>query len=213
MKIAFVSDTHGFEGSLRIPECDVLVHCGDVCSSFGDMASIDNIAYWFEQLKEKGIVKEVVLVAGNHDTNFLSKPEFSRFRLKKGCHFLQNSGVEIDGIKFYGTMFLDIVRDDNLIADMRELIDSRIEFYNNMPDDIDVLITHHPPDLLPLSLTIDGFNLGCPMLMDAVKRIKPKVHAFGHCHAGHGLKSGWPTTFINASNGYENYPIPMVSLQ
>jgi len=212
MKIAFISDTHGFEGSLNIPKCDILVHCGDVCAGFGEMSAIDNIAYWFEQLKERDIVKEIILVAGNHDTNFLSKPEFSKFRLKKGCHFLQNSGIEIDGVKFYGTMFLDIIRNDDIFPTIGDVIESREQFYNNMPEDIDVLITHQPPDLDPLSITANKFNLGCPILKSAVERIKPKVHAFGHVHEGYGRFSDDTTTYINASVGYGDREVQVIEI-
>ena len=210
MKIAFVSDTHGFEGSLDIPECDVLVHAGDVCSGFGELMSIQNIAYWFEQLKSKGTVKEIILVPGNHDTNFLSKPEMSKALLKRGCHFLQNEEVEIDGVKFYGTMFLDIVRNDSFL-NLEDVIDGRIEFYDNMPE-CDVLITHQPPDIPHMSTTVDGFNLGCPFLKIAVEKLAPKIHSFGHVHNGAGQQQIGPTLFINAANGYENHPIPIVEI-
>ena len=215
MKIAFVSDTHGFEGSLKIPKCDVLVHCGDVCPAFGELSAIDNIAYWFENLKQVG---EVILVAGNHDTNFISRPEQSKFIIKKGCHYLQNEELVIDGITFFGMSFLDIIREYDvkslLIPDfISEEVDKRRKYYEMIPEYTDVLITHQPPDLPPYSCTTDGFNLGCPILKEAVDRIKPKIHAFGHVHTGYGLKSGWPTTYINASNGYENNIVQTVSLQ
>ncbi len=196
MKIAFISDTHGFEGQLNVPKCDVLVHCGDVCASFGELSSIENIAYWFEQLKKSDTVQEVILVAGNHDTNFSSKPEMSKALLKNSCHFLQNDEVVINGIKFYGTTFLDILRVSNNIS---QETDDRVKFYNTIPKDTDVLITHHPPDILPLSGTIDGFNFGCPILKSVVEQIAPKVHAFGHSHEGGGMFYDGTTTYINAA--------------
>jgi len=211
-KIAFVSDTHGFEGVLNIPKCDVLVHCGDVCSGFGELMAIENIAYWFEQLKKEDIVQEVILVAGNHDTNFLSKPEMSKALLKRGCHFLQNEELIIDDVKFYGTMFLDIVRNDSLLLKVEEIIDSRVEFYEGIPKDTDVLITHQPPDLVPLSLTEDGFNLGCPILRKATEKIKPIAHAFGHCHRGYGIRIQNGIKYINASIGHGEREIPTITI-
>lgn len=195
MKIVCISDTHRMHAELKIPECDVLIHCGDF-SGWGELQSVDDIAYWFDHLKDVG---EILLVAGNHDVNFLNRPEQSKFIIKKSCHYLDNKEVVIDGIKFYGMTFLDIIR-KSVFETICDRIDDRKKVYDDIPEDTDVLVTHHPPDIPELSETEDGFNLGCPFLMDAVQRIKPKIHVFGHVHSSYGIKQVDQTTFINASS-------------
>ena len=48
----------------------------------------------------------------------------------------------------------------------------------------------------PLKNILDGFpslppndkrRLGCPFLVDTIKRVKPKLHVFGHVHEGYGV--------------------------
>ena len=48
MKIIFISDTHTLHGQMleKIPDGDVLVHCGDV-SGRGTGSEIDNFFFWF----------------------------------------------------------------------------------------------------------------------------------------------------------------------
>ena len=45
-----------------------------------------------------------------------------------------------------------------------------------------------------------GERVGCADLLEIVKKIKPRVHAFGHIHEGYGLKEIEGTQFINACN-------------
>lgn len=53
-------------------------------------------------------------------------------------------------------------------------------------DNIDILITHTPPqshlDLSPV------YSTGCPYLLSETWRIRPKLHVFGHIHAGYGCE-------------------------
>mmetsp|Transcript_26224 Transcript_26224/g.42464 ORF Transcript_26224/g.42464 Transcript_26224/m.42464 type:complete len:149 (-) Transcript_26224:1078-1524(-) len=55
--------------------------------------------------------------------------------------------------------------------------------WDSIPNDIDILATHSPPyghyDRDP-----KGIRIGSKSLADAVLRVKPLVHAFGHVHAG-----------------------------
>jgi Calcineurin-like phosphoesterase len=51
--------------------------------------------------------------------------------------------------------------------------------------DIDVLMSHGPPKYR-LDKTEDGENVGCKHLWRAVRRSRPRLHVFGHVHAGFG---------------------------
>jgi Icc-related predicted phosphoesterase len=71
--------------------------------------------------------------------------------------------------------------------------------YATIPDDVDILVTHGPPygilDASPGAL----HHAGCPQLLEAVARLKPKLHVFGHVHGAHGMLSTEDTLFVNAA--------------
>jgi Icc-related predicted phosphoesterase len=51
---------------------------------------------------------------------------------------------------------------------------------------------------VPRDLTGGYENTGCEELLPAVKRIRPKLHVFGHIHEGYGVERRDGTTFVNA---------------
>ncbi|KAK5063064.1 hypothetical protein LTR84_005140 [Exophiala bonariae] len=56
---------------------------------------------------------------------------------------------------------------------------------------VDIMITHGPPKGL-LDRTVDGMEVGCEHLLEAVRRCRPLVHCFGHIHEGWGaLVKDW----------------------
>lgn len=73
----------------------------------------------------------------------------------------------------------------------------------NIPSDTDVLITHQPPYRMMDESA--GLHYGNRTLLDAVKRIKPKAHLFGHIHNAYGMSESSDTLFSNASVVDENY--------
>ncbi|KAK0513521.1 hypothetical protein JMJ35_004507 [Cladonia borealis] len=56
-----------------------------------------------------------------------------------------------------------------------------------IPDDIDIVMTHGPPRGI-LDWCPQG-NVGCSNLVQAVRRVKPLMHCFGHIHEGHGVEA------------------------
>ncbi|KAF2749225.1 Metallo-dependent phosphatase [Sporormia fimetaria CBS 119925] len=60
---------------------------------------------------------------------------------------------------------------------------------NPVPDfpHIDVMMTHGPPGGI-LDKACSGEHVGCPFLLLAARRCKPKIHCFGHIHEGWGAK-------------------------
>jgi hypothetical protein len=78
-----------------------------------------------------------------------------------------------------------------------------------IPDDTDVLVTHGPAHGT-LDKAMDGYSCGCHDLKEAVARIKPRLHCFGHIHFSYGCSTithpdGKITNSINASICGENY--------
>ena len=59
-------------------------------------------------------------------------------------------------------------------------------------------------------------HAGCLDLLNRVKKIKPKIHIFGHIHYSNGLKIEDGTKFINVSctnEAYELYYKPYFQVQ
>lgn len=81
--------------------------------------------------------------------------------------------------------------------------------WDMIPENTDVLITHGPPHGI-LDQTVRGkLHVGCQELLEAVYRIKPKLHLFGHIHEARGKIEYDGITFMNASSvdlRYKNYP-------
>lgn len=48
-------------------------------------------------------------------------------------------------------------------------------------------------------MTLEGEDVGCEDLYKAIKRINPRVNAFGHIHEGYGTYEDGQTIFINCS--------------
>ena len=63
-----------------------------------------------------------------------------------------------------------------------------------------------------MDLCADGEQVGCIDLLNAVKNIRPKIHAFGHIHESHGCLQIDHTTFINASSLDEKYKNPRLPI-
>lgn len=209
-----ISDTHTKTDGLALPPGDVLIHAGDFTSTglpqevenFNKYLSLQNFQY-------------KVIIAGNHDITFdvesyesdLKKrfhSYYSRYKksepftaeeVKKkltGCIYLEDSGVEIEGYKIYGSPWSPTFYDWGFNLPRGKAI---LEKWKKIPTDTDILITHGPPYKI-LDKTISGSYAGCEDLLNEIKnRIKPKFHIFGHIHEGYGVHEEEGTTFINAS--------------
>lgn len=180
MRILHLSDTHGMHHRLKdLPPADIIVHSGDG-SEEGEMDEILDFLDWFFNLD----YKHKIFVAGNQD---LSLDGGNIENLPKDCHYLHHSGVEIEGIKFWGVPYF--------LSD--ELEGSFQLIMNPIPDETDILISHRPP--LGILDFEDGNHVGCYTLYKSAMNVCPRYHLFGHVHAGYGIKSSKYTTFINAS--------------
>lgn len=181
MKILHLSDTHGKHREITtMPLADVLVHSGDFTLAGGDMEALDFIE-WLCDLP----YKHKIFIAGNHDDCML---DATLEGLPDDVHYLCDSGITINGISFYGApMFVTFEGED-----LKEL-----EQYEQIPDSIDVLITHRPP-LGILDSIDDNLHYGSSVLLDKVTKIKPKMHLFGHVHSACGTINWKGITFSNA---------------
>ena len=209
MKFTCISDTHGKHDLLKIPDADVIFHSGD-CTGRGRESEIVEFLEWYGKLPHK----HKVLIAGNHDFGFESNKErYKKIAEDNGIIYLQDSGCEIEGIKIWGSPqtpeFCDWAfncwRTEKL-AELSDRYEYIGKFWDMIPDDTDILITHGPPyDIMDKCPN----PVGCVELRKKILEIKPKFHIFGHIHegAGHLLHdymdpeiTDLDTMFINASS-------------
>ena len=57
---------------------------------------------------------------------------------------------------------------------------------NPIPNDVSIVMTHGPPKEV-LDLCPQG-NVGCDILLQAIHRVKPLMHCFGHIHESSGVE-------------------------
>ncbi|MDJ0973317.1 MAG: metallophosphatase domain-containing protein [Planctomycetota bacterium] len=189
MRLVCLSDTHGMEPEGGVPPGDVLVHAGDLTTR-GTRPEVEAAHAWLAALPHR----HKVVVAGNHDWAFERDATWARATMT-GVTYLEDAEALIDGIRFWGSpwqpWFFDwafnLQRGAELAAKWAQI-----------PDGVDVLITHGPPAGHG-DVTWDGRGVGCADLLEAVQRVRPRVHVFGHIHEGYGTTESDGTTFINAS--------------
>lgn len=198
MKLCIISDTHNKHKRLsKLPEADVIIHCGDM-TSMGHSHEIVDFMKWFSKLN----YQYKICIAGNHDWLFDTNRLIAREKVPENVIYLEDSGVEIEGIKFWGTPVQ--LPFNNWAFNKPEA--RLIPHWQAIPDDIDVLITHQPPYSIFDWSVYDLKHTGSPSLYkEVVERIKPKVHCFGHIHSGYGVKIIENIKFVNASNLDEDY--------
>ncbi|MCH5226425.1 MAG: metallophosphatase domain-containing protein [Muribaculaceae bacterium] len=186
MKILHISDTHGAHRRMgELPEVDVLIHSGDFTMTGSEAEAIDFLN-WFCDLPHKN----KIFICGNHDECLYGA---NIDGLDNNVHYLNNSGIEIDGIKFYG---IPLFMGDSMFGKQNL-------FYEKIPGDTNVLITHCPPyGILDFD---DGRNWGSEELLTAVSNLSPQAHLFGHIHKSHGIERNGSTLYSNAAIMNEDY--------
>lgn len=196
MRLVLLSDTHTKHNQVVVPDGDILVHAGDFTYT-GARHEYEEVIEWLKGLPHE----HKVIVAGNHDFG-------SRVleNIAPNIHYLENSGMEIGGIKFWGSPITPVfgrwAHMANRGADIKH-------YWDTIPTNTDVLITHGPPvGLLDLPSPFNSFHCGCEELHDAVfDRVKPKIHVFGHIHGGYGYRKYRGIDFYNASVVDEAYNV------
>jgi len=186
MDITFISDTHGLHGRLKLNPGTVLIHTGDV-TEYGSEDEVADFLFWFS----KQPFSYKVFIAGNHDL-FLEEctPAKRKKMIPSDIIYLQNSGIEIKGLKVWGSpvtpYFLGMAFNARQGTEIRKV-------WNKIPAGTDILITHGPPKGV-----LDN-GVGDEELLLQVFKIQPAVHCFGHAHGQNGIETVNGTTFINAS--------------
>lgn len=193
MKLVCISDTHSLHRRIpEIPDGDVLIHAGDSLGQ-GTLENIEDLNDWLGTLPHR----HKLVIAGNHDWAFQNDPEKARAILTHAI-YLEDSGVEIDGIRFWGSPWSPTFMHWAFMLDRGEPLNEK---WQRIPDDTDVLITHVPPhgmgDEAISSFTAQ--HVGCRDLMIRLHQLNLQAHIFGHIHEGYGTYLFRDMHVVNAS--------------
>jgi predicted phosphohydrolase len=190
MRLVLLSDTHNLHAALAVPEGDLLIHAGDL-SMMGSLEDVEAFDAWLAGLPHP----HKIVIAGNHDFCFERAPGEAEARLTRAV-YLRDSGLTLGGLRFWGSPWQPWFFDWAFNLQRGPEIRAK---WDLIPADTDVLITHGPPAGHG-DLTTRGDHAGCADLLDAIRRVRPRLHVFGHIHEGYGQTSEGETLCVNASN-------------
>ena len=189
MRIVCISDTHGHHDGIDLPDGDLLLHAGDL-TTHGALEEIEAFDRWLATLPHR----HKVVIAGNHDFAFEQEPREAQARIAHAT-YLQDEAVTIEGIRIWGSpwqpWFYDWAFNLERGAEIRAKWDL-------VPDGTDLLVTHGPP-FGHGDATLRGEAVAGADLLDAVRRVGPRLHVFGHIHEGYGVTREGGTLCVNAS--------------
>ena len=224
MRIVCISDTHSLHPMIEhdLPEGDVLIHAGD-CTNKGTKRDVEEFVHWYMNLKG---FDTKIFIAGNHDFAF----EEHRFPHHQGDYdwyyhlmneenlshsdvvYLEDSEFTIESpefkrpVKFWGSPWQPEFY--NWAFNLPRMGDDLKRYWDMIPNDTDVLITHGPPHEARDFVTNwrqGGINVGCELLRVRVEEVKPLLHVFGHIHCGYGAAYIKDTLYVNAATCTEQY--------
>ncbi len=171
MKILQISDTHNRHRQLtNLPEADVIVHCGDFADN-GTEEEVLDFLNWYIDLP----YKYKIFVTGNHDLCLWDAKDIED--LPENVFFLQDRGVTIEGVKFFGIAYN---HSERLI-----------------PEGTDIVITHEPPIMILDESA--GIHWGDVPLFKRIMEVRPRYHLFGHAHESCGTLKQDDIIFSNGA--------------
>ncbi|EPB74938.1 Ser/Thr protein phosphatase family protein [Ancylostoma ceylanicum] len=180
-----------------IPDGDVLIHAGDL-TNYGSERELKKVSEELGRLPHK----HKLIVAGNHDLGFDDSEDpngrLEKYRgqgtpngylLLKNVTWLHDKGVEIEGVKFFGSSWHPLYGYP-FYRPRPELK----EKWKVLPSDLDVLITHTPA--LGYLDTFGDERWGCRYLLKEIEeRVKPNFPG--------------SMFLVTCTNGTELYPMEL----
>ena len=220
MRITHISDTHNKHNQLNglLPGGDLLIHSGDI-SSLGRQSEVERFVKWFNGIDN---YTYKIFIAGNHDMTFdreiLLRDKLAYFEGKTeydtecaegkpqwlidlldvglggGVFYLENSSIDIEGIKIWGSPITPSFGygwafNKDRGYDINEV-------WNGIPMDTNIVITHGPIYGYCDRTSNTNTNVGCEQLYHRLNEIKPQLHFSGHIHEAYGYRqTDWGYAF------------------
>lgn len=213
MRLVHISDTHGekYHNNLIIPECDVLVHTGDIGGRTTCFELVEFLE-WFN--KQPAKIK--IFIAGNHDL-CLDKDYWRKEKDKGNLYgqlkwqeeyaeaqrfiqeynnvvYLCNNEFIYESVKFYGSPISPSFHKEHWAfnADNGKEI---MKYWGMIPSNVNVLLTHTPvykvlDNLGNRKRDGEDENAGSKDLLNVIKKRlnKLQLHCSGHIHENVGIK-------------------------
>jgi Icc-related predicted phosphoesterase len=189
LRLVLLSDTHQLHREVEVPDGDIFIHAGDFTMFSESMEAVADFNDWLGELPHR----DKIVVPGNHEF-FLETDPSERVMLHNAI-VLINEGTEIEGLRIWGSPVTPMYGGAFGLSSAKD----RKRLYAQIPQDIDVLVSHGPPFGILDTAPISGLHEGCHELLDAVVQLRPKLHVFGHIHTAYGIFRNEHTTFVNAS--------------
>lgn len=214
MKIAATSDMHGNLDNLDFSNADIVVFAGDIAplKGFTSWHLLEQVKWMntkFAHLCNAFNTVEFVFVPGNHDKFAISMVK-DNVVLQPNAHMLIDEGIELNGLKFYGTPWVPVISHCWAFEAEHEKLAS---MFSKIPNGLDVLITHTPPRIENEKLDVstqyyETEPFGSVELAKEILCKKPKLAFCGHIHSGaHVPVKFGNTTIVNVSRVNEDYDI------
>lgn len=190
MKIVCISDTHELHRDLVVPPGDVLIHAGDFTFFGKGTKAIVDFNSWLGELPHRW----KIITCGNHEFAIEADPGLRRL-ITNGILLLNESAM-VGQAKVWASPLTQHYGG----AFGRSNVADRVRAYASIPLDTDILVTHGPPyGVLDESPSEYPGPAGDWELREAVMRVRPKLHVFGHVHSGYGVRATRHTAFVNAA--------------
>lgn len=210
MIIDCIADLHG--NFPKLEGGDLLIIAGDLTANGRELEYFD----CFDWIEAQNYRKKI-LIAGNHDMQMQEENYQGPIGdVKEAFEYLCDSGTEFEGFKIWGSpwslWFKGINPHCTAFTGDEDDLDRK---FSLIPQDIDILVTHSPPHGILDELdrgkkTKQTLHGGSKWLAFHSRRVRPKLHVFGHIHEGYGRTKIWysksgGTELVNASHVDVNY--------
>ncbi|KAF5018170.1 hypothetical protein F66182_9860 [Fusarium sp. NRRL 66182] len=177
-----------------LPEADVVLHCGDLTKRTS-ILEFENTLSMLRSLR----APLKLAIAGNHDMaldadywiNEIGGPKDTPRKVKEIIQEAQTDGVQYLTEGVYEFTLHNGARLRIYASPWTPSYGGWAFQYDyghdfNIPTGIDVAMTHGPPQGICDFAGMTGTHAGCPHLLAAVTKAKPKIHCFGHIHEAWG---------------------------
>lgn len=211
MRVLAISDLHGWLPKITV-EADVLLVAGDLVPDgfnpeFREYDSKNLKGFWlknaFSDWCEAAPVKEVIVIAGNHDIVIMNNPGLMK---DVNCIYLQDETIERDGLKIHGSPWTPTFGNWAFMKSEKSLVDE----WEKIPEDVDILMVHGPANGLvdQTSKFWGAEHVGSTSMRNRIDYgAFPNLKLFvcGHIHPAYGKVEHNGTTFANVSTVNEEY--------
>ena len=204
-----MSDTHNGHHNIKghhVP-CDLVIHAGDI-TFVGKYDKLIMFNDWGGTIL--GTPQEQkVCIAGNHECTLDGDRETAD-AIFSNWTYLQDQAHEVLGLKIWGSPWSPEFG-QGWGFQLRTPEQAKA-CWAMIPDDTDIVVVHGPPFGYG-DRTVDGRHVGCPLLLERLNQVRPRLVVTGHVHGARGVYGTPWGVVVNAcvmTEGYKPKNRPIV---